>query len=170
MPSQTEAPSKTETAILAFVKALQKKASDNDALPDPLRNDDLPARMVNAAAGLALYLNVLDGERIPPEEMLGADLDTTEAYDIEHHVSVEWGVSGSESAAREAAFDRGRTAIWDALKADISSGAPVYLGGAVDGLRLVDIIAQHATSVAGLPSIKACVFVFAISFTSVNPF
>lgn len=168
--------SATETVILALVAALVvKSAESSPKIPTPLRNQDIVTRMVAVItdAKLSLYLNVLDGEAVfgDGDELLAADLGNTEAYERDQHVSIEWAVAGGATDdARETAFDEGRRAIWDALKPALTSGSPVYLGGAVGGVRLISILNKESTSVDGLPNIKACVFVLALSFTSVDPF
>lgn len=161
----------TETAILAVVAALQAEADSTAAvLPGPLRNEDLLARLTDATGDLKLHLNVLDGDRGDADEMLGADLSDEKRYDLSQRVEIEWMVAGGDSAAREARFDAGRKAIWDALKPDTSGGSITYLGGAVSGIRLVDLISHSGTNAAGAPNIKACVFVFELTFASSDPF
>jgi hypothetical protein len=165
--------SKTETAILAVVAALQAAAeAEGSKLPAPARNADLVTRLaeVDAGARLAAYLNVLDGDRVAADETLGADLGQNEPFDLTWRVRVEWAVAGGEDADREAHFDAGRAAIWDALKPDASGASVTYLGGAVDSIRCVDILPQAGTVLDGVPHIKACEFVFDLTYTSDRPF
>lgn len=164
---------KTETAIRAVLAALLAKSAEAEAvIPLPLRNEDVVSRMMSVGQGLSVFLNVLDGDRGNSDELLGADLGNTAAYEINQHIRIEWAVVGGALGGdeRESTFDNGRQQIWDALKPDMTSGYPVYLGGAVDGVELVDMIPHQNTAVAGLPNIKACEFVFALSFTSADPF
>lgn len=166
---------KTETAILAAVAALiTASLVPGSKITAPTRNMDIASRLVDVGSGtgLALHLNVLDGDAVfgDDDELLGADLGNTEAYDREQQISVEWAVAGGTDAAREARFDEGRKEIWDALKAVVVGGVATYLGGAVDGMRLVTLINHHNTSVAGLPNIKSCIFVYGLTFTSSDPF
>jgi hypothetical protein len=164
--------SRTETANAAFVAALRAKALlPGSKLVRALRNEDLVTRLVAVAGGMAVHLNVWDGDRPQPEEMLGADLGAAGGYDIVLHVRVELAVAGGASDDREARFDDCRAEIWDALKPDLSSGHPVYLGGAVDRIELIDY-APPGSGLAtdGMPQVKAAEFVFALSFTSDQPF
>jgi len=165
--------SKIETALLALVGALADSAAlENAALIAPLRNEDLVSRLVDAGDGLAKYLNVLDGDRADPEEMLGTDFASVTGYDIVWHARIEFAVAGGTSSAREAAFDAMRTAIWDAIKPVVAGGSVTYLGGAVDSLRLVDMLPPDKSTVAqaGLPNVKASDFVVELTFTSDRPF
>ena len=84
---------------------------------------------------------------------------------------IELAVAGGTSADREARFDDCRSEIIAALKADLSNGSPVFLGGAVEHLELIDY-APPGTGLAtdGLPGVKVAEFVFALSFTSDEPF
>ena len=160
-----------ETAIRAVVAALLAKSAEVDAkIPAPLRNEDIVSRMVEAGSGLSLYLNVLDGDRDNPDELLGADLGNVNGYELVQNVHIEWAVAGGSSEDRETRFDDGRKAIWDALKADVEAGGVTYLGGAVDGLKLMDILPHQATNAAGLPNVKSAEFVFQLTFTSPDPF
>jgi hypothetical protein len=164
-------PTPTETAILAFVAALAAKAEQSPTvLPPPLRNDDLLSRLTEGEADLKMHVNVHDGDRGETDEALGADLGVGQTYHIEQFVRVEWAVAGGTSAHREQAFDAGRKAIWDAVKPAPNDAGVSYLGGAVDSIRLVEIIPQHQGNAEGLPGVKACEFVFALTFTSSDPF
>lgn len=162
---------KTETAFRAIMTALAT-AAQSPPLVAPMRNEDLISRLVDVGSGLACYLNVLDGDRPDGDEMLGADLAQIQSYEITRHVSIEWAVAGGTSDARETRFDDGMKAIWDAIKPNMTSGSPVYLGGAVDSVLLIDILPHGKTTVAraGIPNVKSCEFVFALSFTSSDPF
>jgi hypothetical protein len=165
-------PSRTEAAHLAFVGALAAKAQEAGAkLVPPERNQDLVSRLVDVGAGLAVHINVWDGDRPQPDEMLGTALGVPGGYEIRLHVRVELAVAGGASADREARFDDCRTEIIAALKPDLSAGGPVYLGGAVEHLELIDY-APPGVGLAtdGLPGVKAGEFVFALSFTSDDPF
>lgn len=166
--------SKTETALLAFVAALKSKATaEPDVLPQPLRNQNLIAQLVEDAEGISRFVNVLDGDRDRPvDQVLGADLGVAAAYDIRWLVRVEFAVAGADDDAREAAFDAGRVAIWDAVKPAVSVDGVSYLDGAVDAIELVDMLPpdQSVPARAGLPNVKATEFVFALLYTSTDPF
>lgn len=166
--------SATETAILAFVAALAAVArpAPDAVLPQPSRNEDMVSRLAEIGDGsdLADHLNVLDGDRANVDEMLGADLAAVECYDIVHHVRVEYAVAGGDSATREARFDLGRIAIFDAVKPVVSGATVTCLGGAVAAIALVDFLPHTETVAYGLPNVKACEFVFALTFTSQRPF
>lgn len=154
----------TETAMLAMVEALRA------VHPQTLRNGDLISRLVDVGDDLAIHINVLDGDRAPPDEMLGADLNNTESYDLVWQPRVEFAVAGGDPELRESTFDEYRKAIWDALKPVMTSGNPVFLGGAVDFVRCIEILSQANTNADGLPGVKACEFVFELSYTSTDPF
>lgn len=161
----------TELVMLAIVSALTDAANGTGAvLPLPTRNEDLPSRLTDVGLNLRAHLNVLDGTRAEGDEMLGADLLQVESYDLRQLVEIEWVVAGGESVDRERHFDLGRKAIWDALKPVVSVGIPTYLAGNADGIRLVDIVQHQNTNVAGVPNVKACVFVFEVTYTSTDPF
>lgn len=172
--------SKTETAIRAFVAALDAVAlaEGGAILPRPTRNLDLVGRLaagvetegVAGADEVARHLNVIDGDRADPEELAGADLGAFASYDIVWNVRVEWIVAGGDDAARESIFDLGRRAIWNAVKAVVDAGAVSYLGGAVDGVRLVGMLPHDRSTLAGLPGLKSTEMVFALTFTSADPF
>ena len=164
--------SKTEAAHLAFVAALAAKAQEADSkLVPPERNQDLVPQLVDVGASLAVLLNVWDGDWPQPDEMLGTALGMPGGYDIRLHVRVELVVAGGTSSDREARFDDCRAEIIAALKPDLSGGGPVYLGGAVGHLELIDYAPPGAgLSTDGLPGVKAAEFVFALSFTSDDPF
>lgn len=161
----------TETAIRAIVAALTTKAAlPGSKIIAPERNQDIVSRLVSVGSGLSVFLNVLDGDRENPDELLGADLGNTTGYEHTLTVHIEWAVAGGTSDDRETRFDDGRQEIWDALKPVVSGGSVTYLGGAADGVELRDLLPHQQTTVAGLPNIKACEFVFAVSFTSADPF
>src|SRR4051812_32816188 len=135
--------SKTETALQAIEAALIAAASAlNSALPPPLRNETLPARMFDAGSKLATHLNLWDGITQPVEELLGADQGAADCYEITQEALIEWVVAGGSKADREALFDRGLENVHDAIKPDLTSGSPVYLGGAVSGARISAIARQ----------------------------
>lgn len=163
----------TETGFRALIAALTAAAQvAGSPLVVPARNEDLISRLTNVGSDLALFLNVLDGDHTISDELLGADIGNTAAYEIEAQAEIEWAVAGGENDARETRFDDGRLAIWDAIKPDLGSGSPVYLGGAVDGIRFVQYVPHIGTNAAraGIPNVKACSLVIAFAFTSPTPF
>lgn len=165
--------SKTETALLALVAALTAAAAgEGSPLPPPTRNADMLSQLVEVAGGdgVQRFLNVLDGDRANADEMLGADLALLASFDIAWRPHIEFGVAGGESVVREAAFDAMRSAIWDAIKPQVSGGDVTYLGGAVDSIRLVDMLPQDKSNAAGLPGVKASEFEIEIQYTSSAPF
>lgn len=113
--------SRTEAAHLAFVGTLTAKAEvEGSKLVPPERNQDLVSRLIDVGQGLAVYINVWDGDRPQPEEMLGTALGVPGGYDIRLQVRVELAVAGRTSADREARFDDCRAEIIAALKPDLS--------------------------------------------------
>lgn len=166
--------SATETAILALVAAVAAKAAEDSyaTLPPPTRNEDMVSRLTADQSGtLERYLNIVDGDRADPEELLGADLGI-EAYDIVWNPLIEFAVLGGTPAEREAAFDAMRVALWDAIKPDTSGGSITYLGGAVSSVIVIDMLPNEKSAPvdAGIPNVKASDFLLALTYTSERPF
>jgi len=162
----------TETAISALVAALKTASeADGSKLVAPLRNEDIVSRLVQVTDTLSAFLNVWDTAGDDRDEMLGADIASGNRYDITQRVRIEFAVAGGSSGDREARWDDMRKAIWDAIKGAVSGDDVVFLGGAVDGIRLDRIEVPgdgHPTD--GLPNIKAGAMIVALSFTSADPF
>lgn len=170
--------SRTEAAVLGLVAALEAKAQLVGAkIPAPTRNEDLLTRLKDDVAGVQTLLNVWDGAGEVSDETLGADLagaviddDAEGAYEIEHRARIEWCVAGGDKDVREAAFDAGLCTIHDAVRPDVSSGAPVYLGGAVSFCAIERVERAGNLNTDGMPGVKACDITVVMSFTSPRPF
>jgi hypothetical protein len=164
--------SKTESALQALVAALlATSASMGSALPGPLRNEALPARMFDAGDKLSTHLNVWDGSAQPTEELLGTDQGEADCYEIAHEAIIEWIVAGGSAADREAKFDLGLENIHDAIKPDLTGGDTVYLGGAVQGARITSIARQGSGLVIdGMPNARGAEITIELLFTSSRPF
>lgn len=160
--------SKTETALLALHALFAALAAPAPpavaAIPAPLRNEDLSARLVEAGDGVAKYLNLWDGAQTEREEYLGAD-NGVDGYGIVHEAKLEWVTCGGTDAAREAAYDNGLIAICDALKADRT------LGGAVDFVEIGNLQGPGSGLVTdGVPHAKGMVVPILLTFRSSRPF
>src|SRR3954465_4854184 len=117
--------SETGDALEALYAALVAKASElGSAIPHPLQNEALPARLATAGDGLEKYLNVWDSGEDVPEEFLGADI-VSDGYDLTWSVPIEFVVAGGERVARRVAFEAGLDAIWAAISADRTLGGTV---------------------------------------------
>jgi hypothetical protein len=161
--------SNTELSIQALVAALLAQSElDDAALPAPLRNESLPARLFQPSPGEPQrYLNVWDGEGGPVDEFLGAEV-IDGGYDIEHRPVIEWVVAGGTKAAREALFDKGLIQIHDAIKR-AEDGS--YLGGVVDAASIEQVTRGGKGLVTdGLPNTKAAEVIPLLKFTSSRPF
>ena len=157
--------SATGDALEALFAALQAKAAEpGAAIPMPLQNESLPARLVEAPDGLQKYLNVWDSGEGTPDEFLGAD-EIDDGYDLTWPVPVEFVVAGGEGAVRRAAFEAGLDAIWDAIAADRT------LGGTVSHAEMLTPRRTGAgLTTDGLPNVLAADIVVRLSFTSSKSF
>jgi hypothetical protein len=157
--------SKTGDALEALYAVLVAKASELDsAIPQPLQNESLPARLATADDGLDRYLNVWDSGEDVPEEFLGADT-IADGYDLTWSVPIEFVVAGGERAARRVAFEAGLDAIWDAIAADRS------LGGAVDHAEMLTPKRTGSGLVTdGIPNVLAAEITVRLSFVSSQSF
>lgn len=161
--------SATETALLALVAKLTTLSGvATPAIPAPLRNEDLAARVSDiGAVDVQAFLNVWDGEQTDREEYLGADLGTiANGYGLTHEAKIELAVlGGTTDAAREAAFDAALVAICDGLGADRT------LGGAVDGADLGNLQFQGSGLITdGVPHAKGVILPVVLTFRSSRPF
>jgi hypothetical protein len=156
---------RTGDALEALFAALQAKAAEpGAAIPAPLQNEALPARLMEAPEGLQRYLNVWDSGEDVPDEFLGADL-IADGYDLAWPVPVEFAVAGGERAARRAAFEAGLDAIWEAIAADRT------LGGAVSHAEMLTPRRTGAGLITdGLPNVLAAEITVRLSFTSSRSF
>jgi hypothetical protein len=153
--------SATGDALEALFAALAAKAGEpGAAIPFPLQNESLPARLMESTDGVQKYLNVWDSGEDVPDEVLGADI-FTDGYELTWPVPVEFVVAGGERTARRAAFEAGLDAIWDAIAADRT------LGGAVSH---AEMLAPRRTGAGlitdGLPNVLAAEITIRLSFTS----
>jgi hypothetical protein len=157
--------SKTGDALEALYAALAAKASEPDsAIPQPLQNEALPARLAAASDGLEKHLNVWDSGEDVPEEFLGADA-VADGYDISWSVPVEFVVAGGERAARRAAFESGLDAIWGAIAADRT------LGGKVDHAEMLTPKRTGSGLITdGMPNVLAAEITVRLSFVSSQSF
>lgn len=173
---------RTEAAIQALVAALTPDPDagpdDVPALPAPLRNESLVARLVDLAPGVAVYVNVWDGDGEVVEEALGADLGETiddeadaGSYEIEHRAVIELVVTAASDAEREAAFDAAMIAIHEAVRPAVDGSIRTYLGGAVDMCRIERVTRAGSGLVTdGMPNCKAAEITVLLEFTSPRPF
>lgn len=159
--------SATETALLALAAMLTTlAAAGTPAIPTPLRNEDLAARLTDiGSADVQAYLNQWDGEQVEREEYLGA-YNGSNGYEITHQAKLELAVTGgTTAAAREAAFDAAMVAIFGALAADRT------LGGTVDDADFGDLQFQGSGLVTdGVPHAKGVVIPVVLTFRSSRPF
>jgi len=164
--------SRTEAAIKALVAALAARAELPDAaIPAPLRNEALPARMFDAGAGIETYLNVWDGSGEITDEFLGADLGQGDGYQLAQRPRIEWVVAGGTAADREAKFDAGLQDIRAAIAPVNSGGSLRFLAGAVDRSKIENIARAGSGLVTdGLPNIKSAEITVLLEFTSSDPF
>jgi hypothetical protein len=99
--------SRTGDALEALFAALAAKAAEPDAaIPAPLQNEALPARLTEATEGLKRHLNVWDSGEDTPDEFLGADV-VASGYELTWSVPIEFVVTRGERPARRAAFEAG---------------------------------------------------------------
>lgn len=163
-------PSRTEQALIALTgKVAAIAAANNSVLPGPNRNEELPDRLLTVADGVDAFLNVLDGDGSPEGgdgdtsgETLGADV-VEGGYEVLHRAEIEWIVSASTPADRDAKFDAGLVAIYDGLRDDRT------LGGVVSFIT-VEKVQRSNLSTEGLPHLKSASITVAISFLSGRPF
>jgi hypothetical protein len=157
--------SATGDALEALFAALEAKAAEpGAAIPPPLQNESLPARLMQAPDGLQKYLNVWDSEEDAPDEFLGADV-VADGYDLTWSVPVELVVAGGERAARRLAFEAGLDAIWDAITVDRT------LGGTVSHAEMLTPRRTGAGFVTdGMPNVLAADITVRLSFVSSKSF
>jgi hypothetical protein len=157
--------SRTGDALEALFAALAAKAAESDAaIPAPLQNESLPARLLEAPDGLQKYLNVWDSGEDVPDELLGADV-IAEGYELAWPVPVEFVIAGGERAARRAAFEAGLDAIWEAMAADRT------LGGTVSHAEMLTPRRTGSGLITdGLPNVLAAEITVRLNFTSSRSF
>jgi hypothetical protein len=100
------------------------------AIPMPLQNEPLDARLQDIGDGLQMLLSIWDDSDDTPDELLGADV-IGEAYEITKEVPVELIAAGGTREDRRAAFEAALEAIDDAIAADRT------LGGTVDAAHML---------------------------------
>lgn len=157
--------SATGDALEALFAALQTKAAEpGAAIPAPLQNESLPARLIEAPDGLQKYLNVWDSGEDTPDEFLGADV-LAEGYDLTWPVPAEFVVAGGDRAARRLAFEAGLDAIWDAIAADRT------LGGTVSHAEMLTPRRTGSGLITdGMPNVLAAEITVRLSFVSSKSF
>jgi hypothetical protein len=157
--------SATGDALEALFAALTAKATEpGAAIPPPLQNESLPARLVEASDGLQRYLNVWDSGEDTPDELLGADV-IADGYELTWPVPVELVVAAGTRAARRAAFEAGLDAIWDAIAADRT------LGGAVSHAEMLTPRRTGSGLITdGMPNVLAAEITVRLSFVSSKSF
>jgi hypothetical protein len=157
--------SATGDALEALFAALAAKAAEpGAAIPPPLQNESLPARLIEAPDGLQKYLNVWDAGEETPDEFLGADV-VAGGYDLTWSVPLELVVAGGERTARRAAFEAGLEAIWDAIAADRS------LGGTVSHAEMLTPRRTGSGLITdGMPNVLAAEITVRLSFVSSKSF
>jgi hypothetical protein len=157
--------SATGDALEALFAALVAKAAEpGAAIPPPLQNESLPARLMEAPDGLQKYLNVWDSGEETPDEFLGADV-IADGYDLTWSTPLEFVVAGGARAARRAAFEAGLDAIWDAIAADRT------LGGAVSHAEMLTPRRTGSGLITdGMPNVLAAEITVRLSFVSSKSF
>jgi hypothetical protein len=157
--------SRTGDALEALFAVLQAKAAEpGAAIPAPLQNESLPARLMEAPDGVQKYLNVWDSGEDVPDEFLGADV-IGNGYELTWSVPVEFVVSGGERAARRVAFEAGLDAIWDAIAADRT------LSGTVGHAEMLTPRRTGSGLITdGLPNVLAAEITVRLNFTSSRSF
>jgi hypothetical protein len=157
--------SRTGDALEALFAALQAKAAEpGAAIPPPLQNESLPARLMETPDGLQRYLNVWDSGEDTPDEFLGADI-LAEGYELTWPVPVEFVVAGGERAARRAAFEAGLDAIWEAIAGDRTLGGTVSHAAMLTPRRTGSGLITD-----GMPNVLAAEITVRLSFTSSRSF
>jgi hypothetical protein len=157
--------SKTETAILALVAGLTTlSAQDSPVVPEPKRNEALPAR-IPAFGALQAWLNVLDGDGGPidGETALGGGDAGENAYSLLQSPVIEWVVIATDDATREAAFDAGLVGIYDMLVADRT------LGNTVSFVEFKNLQRSNLNT-DGMAGSKAILITLEMTLTSNRPF
>jgi hypothetical protein len=157
--------SATGDALEALFAVLQAKAAEPDvAIPAPLQNESLPARLIEAPDGVQKYLNVWDSGEDVPDEFLGADI-LADGYELTWSVPIEFVVAGGERAARRAAFEAGLDTIWDAIAADRT------LAGTVAHAEMLTPRRTGAGLITdGLPNVLAAEITVRLNFVSSKSF
>jgi hypothetical protein len=157
--------SKTGDALEALFSALEAKAAEEDAaIPAPLQNEDLPARLMSMGSSMSMLLNIWDDSEDDPEELLGA-ANVDDCYELEPEIPIEFIVCGGTRQARRAAFEAGLEAIHDAITADTT------LNSTVD---FAEMKAPRRTGSGlitdGMANVLAAEIRVRLSFTSSRPF
>ena len=157
--------SATGDALEALFAALAAKAAEpGAAIPAPLQNESLPARLIEAPDGLQKYLNVWDSGEDVPDEFLGADI-LADGYELTWPVPVEFVVAGGERTARRAAFEAGLDAIWDVIAANRT------LGGTVSHTEMLTPRRTGAGLITdGMPNVLAAEITVRLNFASSKSF
>jgi hypothetical protein len=157
--------SATDDALEALFATLQAKAAEpGAAIPPPLQNESLPARLIEAPDGLRKYLNVWDSGEEVPDELLGVDV-VADGYELTWSVPIEFVVAGGERTGRRAAFEAGLDAIWDAIAADRT------LAGTVAHAEMLTPRRTGAGLITdGMPNVLAAEITVRLSFTSSRSF
>jgi len=156
--------SATETALQAFVALLQAASElPGPIIPAPLRNEALDTRFAQFGDGKA-WLNVLDGDAGGSAEggaenvALGAGASQ---FELSHQPKVEWVYSNADPVRREANFDLGLCAIYDALNVE----------GAIPGVTVTLAAVQRTNlNTDGMPATKSVLLTFTLTFVSSRPF
>jgi hypothetical protein len=162
---QIELMTKTGEALEALFAVLQAKAAEPaSAIPPPLQNESLPARLTQAPDGLQKHLNVWDSGEDVPDEVLGAD-SIADGYDLTWSVPIEFVVAGGDRAAWRAAFEAGLDAIWDAIATNRTLGGAVSRADALTPKRTGSGLITD-----GMPNVLAAEITVRLSFVSSKSF
>lgn len=156
--------SATETTMQAFVALLTTAAGVlNAPIPAPSRNEVLDYRFPDFGDGKA-WLNVLDGDAGGSSEggaenvALGA---SASQFELSHQPKIEWVYSNVDPVKREANFDLGLCAIYDALN----------VANAIDGVTIILASVQRTNlNTEGMPATKSVLLTFTLTFVSSRPF
>lgn len=155
--------SRTEQAIIALVSVIDAATAPR-GYPKPSRNDTLDGILENIGDGDGGMINVLDGNQVQREEVVGADTGVMDnAYEIVQGAQIEVIVKATDPKNRDAMFDQAVLMIHDQIAADRT------LGGIVNWCA-VDSIERADLAVDGLPFLKGAVISAQLTFVSTRPF
>jgi hypothetical protein len=166
-----------EAALKALADALAAAAAQvSPALPAAHRNETLPARLIEQAPGLFVWLNIWDGTPTVTNELLGLDVmlladAAARPYEIERKVLVDYAIAGGSEADRVAAFYAGLKALVLAIRPAQVGAETLYLGGAVNSSAVDGILGDgFGTITEGLPGTFGAQITIVLTYTSSLPF
>ncbi len=134
------------------------------AIPRPLQNEALPARLAEMPSGLEQHLNIWDSGEHQADEFLGAD-NLGDGYELEWPVPIDYVVAGGTREERRLAFETGLEAIWDAIAADRTLGGKVAYAEMATPRRTGSGLITD-----GMPNVLAAEITIKLAFTSSRSF